>query len=117
MGRIGVIGLGWVGTNVATAVLSPARVLGTGTTLDSMRLRKALADELGIHPQSVHAQVLGEHGDSQVVHWSAAQIGAARCAAGRAGRLRANGSSPIGSGRLLTRSFAAKGRPTMPSAW
>lgn len=56
------------------AGLSPARVLGTGTTLDSMRLRKALADELGIHPQSVHAQVLGEHGDSQVVNWSAAQV-------------------------------------------
>lgn len=56
------------------AGLSPARMLGTGTTLDSMRLRKALADELGIHPQSVHAQVLGEHGDSQVVNWSAAQV-------------------------------------------
>lgn len=57
------------------AGLPPARVFGTGTTLDSMRLRKALADELRIHPQSVHAQVLGEHGDSAVANWSTAQSG------------------------------------------
>ena len=50
-------------------------VLGTGTTLDSARLRKALGDHLGVHPKSIHAQVLGEHGDSEFVHWSRAQVG------------------------------------------
>lgn len=58
------------------ADLPPERVFGTGTTLDSMRLRKEVADRLNIHPQSVHAQVLGEHGDSEVINWSAAEAGA-----------------------------------------
>lgn len=58
------------------ADLPPERVFGTGTTLDSMRLRKEVADRLNIHPQSVHAQVLGEHGDSEVINWSAADAGA-----------------------------------------
>lgn len=57
------------------AELPPARVLGTGTTLDSARLRFELAEHLNVHPLSIHAQVLGEHGDSELVNWSAAQAG------------------------------------------
>jgi L-lactate dehydrogenase len=55
--------------------LPPARVLGTGTMLDTARLRQVLGRELGIEPRSVHANVVGEHGDSEVVLWSAAQAG------------------------------------------
>ena len=55
--------------------LPPERVLGTGTMLDTARLRQWLAVHLGVDARSVHAQVLGEHGDSEFVQWSAAQVG------------------------------------------
>ncbi|MCK7494941.1 MAG: hypothetical protein MZW92_30415 [Comamonadaceae bacterium] len=55
--------------------LPPSRVIGTGTMLDTARLRQRLAQHLGVDARSVHAQVLGEHGDSEIVHWSAAQVG------------------------------------------
>ena len=55
--------------------LPPARVLGTGTMLDTARLRERLGQHLGVDARSVHAQVLGEHGDSEFVQWSAAQVG------------------------------------------
>jgi len=50
-------------------------VIGTGTTLDSARLRALLGERYGINPQSVHASVLGEHGDTEFVPWSLASIG------------------------------------------
>lgn len=55
--------------------LPPARVLGTGTVLDTTRLRQMLGLELNVDPRSVHAQVVGEHGDSEVVLWSQASAG------------------------------------------
>jgi L-lactate dehydrogenase len=55
--------------------LPPERVLGTGTMLDTARLRQVLGRELSLEPRSVHAQVVGEHGDSEVVLWSSAHIG------------------------------------------
>ncbi len=55
--------------------LPPERVLGTGTMLDTARLRQILGRELQIEPRSIHAQVIGEHGDSEVVLWSGARIG------------------------------------------
>jgi L-lactate dehydrogenase len=55
--------------------LPPARVLGTGTMLDTARLRQMLAHELKVDPHSVHAHVVGEHGDSEVVLWSTAMVG------------------------------------------
>ncbi|MBX3464502.1 MAG: L-lactate dehydrogenase [Planctomycetes bacterium] len=55
--------------------LPPERVLGTGTMLDTARLRHELAGRTGIAESSLHAQVLGEHGDSQVVAWSSAAAG------------------------------------------
>jgi L-lactate dehydrogenase len=51
------------------------RVIGTGTMLDTARLRQILGEELELDPRSVHAQVVGEHGDSEVVLWSSAQVG------------------------------------------
>lgn len=55
--------------------LPPERVIGTGTMLDTARLRQVLGRELNMDPRSVHAQVVGEHGDSEVVLWSSATIG------------------------------------------
>ncbi|MDO9498944.1 lactate/malate family dehydrogenase [Falsiroseomonas sp.] len=51
----------------------PGRAIGTGCALDSARFRDRLARYLGIATGSVHAYVLGEHGDSEVLHWSGAQ--------------------------------------------
>lgn len=55
--------------------LPPSRVIGTGTMLDTARLRQILGRELRLEPRSIHAQVVGEHGDSELVLWSGAQIG------------------------------------------
>ena len=51
-----------------------AKVLSTGTWLDSLRFRSHLADALGVNPRSVEANVLGEHGKSEVLHWSGAAV-------------------------------------------
>ncbi len=53
------------------------RVIGTGTMLDTARLRQMLGRELGVDSRSIHAQVVGEHGDSEVVLWSSATVGGA----------------------------------------
>lgn len=55
--------------------LAPERVIGTGTMLDTARLRQVLGRELNLDPRSIHAQVVGEHGDSEVVLWSSASVG------------------------------------------
>jgi L-lactate dehydrogenase len=49
------------------------RVIGTGTMLDTARLRQVVGRTLHVAPQSIHVQVVGEHGDSEVVLWSSAQ--------------------------------------------
>ncbi len=53
-------------------------VVGTGTVLDSARLRDLLGRRYGVDPRSVHGYVLGEHGDSEFVPWSIASVGGAR---------------------------------------
>jgi L-lactate dehydrogenase len=53
-----------------------SRVIGTGTTLDTARFRTLLGGHLHIDPTHVHAYVLGEHGDSEVVPFSPVTIGA-----------------------------------------
>ena len=55
--------------------LPPARVIGTGTMLDTARLRQVVGRELDIEPRSIHANVVGEHGDSEVVLWAGARCG------------------------------------------
>ncbi|PSR82431.1 hypothetical protein BD289DRAFT_483877 [Coniella lustricola] len=57
------------------AGLPRAQVIGSGTALDSARLRGILARQLGVAASSVHAFVLGEHGESQVVAWSRVAVG------------------------------------------
>jgi L-lactate dehydrogenase len=52
-----------------------SKVIGTGTSLDTARFRALLGHKLGIDPQHVHAYVLGEHGDSEVLAWSLVSVG------------------------------------------
>ena len=54
---------------------SPAnRVLGSGTVLDTARLKYLLGERLGVDSRSVHAFIIGEHGDSEFVPWSQAMV-------------------------------------------
>lgn len=57
-----------------TSGLPAERVIGSGTVLDSARLRFAIADRLHIHPKSIHAYEVGEHGDSEFALWSSANV-------------------------------------------
>ncbi len=68
--------------------LAPARIIGTGTILDTARFRTLLGEYLGVAPSSVHGYVLGEHGDSEVLVWSSARVGGVLLAdfAGQTGR-------------------------------
>lgn len=51
------------------------RVLGSGTMLDTARFRSLLAETIGIDPQHIHAHVIGEHGDSEILAWSLVTVG------------------------------------------
>lgn len=55
--------------------LPPERVIGSGTILDTARFRALLGEHLGVSPSSIHAYVLGEHGDSEVLAWSSVKVG------------------------------------------
>lgn len=51
------------------------KVIGSGTTLDSARLRYLIGEEIGINPKSIHGYVIGEHGDSEFIPWDNVIIG------------------------------------------
>lgn len=51
-----------------------SRVIGSGTVLDSARLRAMLGEDLGVEARSIHAYVIGEHGDSEIIAWSSASV-------------------------------------------
>lgn len=53
---------------------NPNRVFGSGTTLDTARLRYLLGEYFSVDPRNMHAYVIGEHGDSEFVPWSQAMI-------------------------------------------
>lgn len=58
----------------ALSGFNPRRVLGSGTALDTARLRYLLGDYLSVDPRNIHAYVIGEHGDSEFVPWSQAML-------------------------------------------
>lgn len=58
--------------------LSPAKVVGSGTILDTSRFRFLLGQYYGVDSRSVHAYIIGEHGDSEIPLWSLANIGGVR---------------------------------------
>lgn len=51
------------------------KVMGSGTSLDTARLRYLVAEKTNLNPKNVHAYVIGEHGDSEFVPWSNATVG------------------------------------------
>ena len=54
--------------------LTPQQVIGSGTALDTSRLRSSIADHVGLSPNSIHAYVFGEHGDTSMIPWSITNI-------------------------------------------
>jgi L-lactate dehydrogenase len=58
--------------------LPPQRVIGSGTILDTARFRYLLSQHFGVDARSVHAYIVGEHGDSEVPVWSIANIAGMR---------------------------------------
>ena len=58
--------------------MPPQRVIGSGTILDTARFRHLLSEYFGVDPRSVHAHIIGEHGDSEVPVWSLANIAGMR---------------------------------------
>jgi L-lactate dehydrogenase len=75
--------------------LPPARVIGSGTILDTARFRALLGEHLDISPQSVHAYVVGEHGDSEVLVWSSAKVGGVPLSELSSGHLTAQAQTGI----------------------
>jgi L-lactate dehydrogenase len=69
-------------TQIAAEIagLDSCRVLGSGTVLDTARLRYLLSQHYGIDSRSVHAYIVGEHGDSELALWSLANIAGVRLA-------------------------------------
>lgn len=55
--------------------LPASKVIGTGTTLDTARLRYLISEKININPKNIHAYVIGEHGDSEFVPWSNVNVG------------------------------------------
>jgi L-lactate dehydrogenase len=62
-------------TDIAREAAGHDRVFGTGTVIDSLRLRVHIAQRVGVDPASVDAIVVGEHGKSSVALWSSATVG------------------------------------------
>ncbi|MDZ8070973.1 MAG: L-lactate dehydrogenase [Nostoc sp. DedQUE08] len=60
---------------IATSTRAENLIFGSGTVLDTARLRYQLGKQLNVAKQDIHAYVIGEHGDSQFVVWSSAFIG------------------------------------------
>lgn len=54
--------------------IDASKVIGSGTSLDTSRLRFAIGEKLGINPKHIDAYVLGEHGDSEMIAWDSATI-------------------------------------------
>jgi L-lactate dehydrogenase len=63
---------------IKLAGLPANRVFGSGTILDTARFRYMLSEHLGVDPRSVHAYIIGEHGDSEVPVWSLANVAGMR---------------------------------------
>lgn len=55
--------------------VASTRVIGSGTTLDTARLRALIGRQLNVDSQHIHAYVLGEHGDSELIPWSLVTVG------------------------------------------
>ena len=63
------------GAELIPVTMIDSRVIGSGTMLDTARFRALLARSLGVDARHIHAYVLGEHGDSEVIPWSLVTVG------------------------------------------
>lgn len=61
-------------TAIKLSGLPENRVIGSGTVLDSARLKYALGEHLGVDSRSVHSFIIGEHGDSEIAAWTSANV-------------------------------------------
>ena len=61
-------------TAVRYSGLPSSRVIGSGTVLDTARLKYLLSEHLGVDSRSIHAYIIGEHGDSEFAAWSSANV-------------------------------------------
>lgn len=100
--------------------LPPERIFASGTVLDTSRLRWKLAQRAGVSTASVHAHIIGEHGDTEFPLWSRATIGTVPILEWRRPATLASLStncrrSPSTCATPRTRSSSAKGRPTTQS--
>jgi L-lactate dehydrogenase len=59
---------------ISLSNLKPSKILGSGTVLDTARLKQAMGDELKVDPRNIHTFVIGEHGDSELPVWSSANV-------------------------------------------
>ncbi len=64
-------------TNIAIKMFPKKKnqIFGSGTVLDTARFRHLLGEKIGVNPKSIHAYIVGEHGDSEVPLWSTATVG------------------------------------------
>lgn len=60
--------------SVKLSGLPECRVIGSGTVLDTGRLKHIIGEHLGVDPRNVHTRILGEHGDSELIAWSSAHV-------------------------------------------
>lgn len=60
--------------SVKLSGLPESHVMGSGTVLDTGRLKHIIGERLGVDPRNVHARILGEHGDSELIAWSSAHV-------------------------------------------
>jgi len=67
-------------TSISAQLVGPGhrRIIGSGTILDTARFRYSLGQHYGVDPRSVHAYIVGEHGDSELALWSLANIAGVR---------------------------------------
>ena len=65
-----------ISINIAKEFGIPStRIIRSGTTLDTARVRNLLGNHVGVDPQNIHANIIGEHGDYEVLTWSNIDIG------------------------------------------
>ena len=108
----------------ALSGFNPRRVLGSGTALDTARLRYLLGEYFAVDPRNMHAYVMGEHGDSEFVPWSQAMLATkpildvcrdsgGRCRVEDMERI----SEEVRSAAQRIRLSTAKAQPITVSAW
>ena len=61
-------------TTIALSKYDPKKIIGSGTVLDTARLKQLIGNRFGVDPRNVHAFIIGEHGDSELPVWSSANI-------------------------------------------